>query len=235
MFTHTEAKAAAQTALSGLTFHCRRGAQLWLNEARATVPSSWLARFGQLARPVLTIRHQDSAICGVLEGGATAAEVAWPARELSIEGVVEWLEAHQLSRDEVRIQVMLEAERFFHRKILIPRAALSSLKSIIAQDIVHRTPFEPADIWHTARPAPMQMGATSLRSTIGSFAGTARVRRSTYLVFGQSRSTRWLCLAARRFQSLSCVIPALRIRLWLDVSFGWLRRRRLQSRFLGRL
>jgi len=153
MFISNEAKAAAQTALARLATHCRRGAHLWLNEARATVPAAWLARFGQFARPVLTLRFQDGAICGLLEGGTVAAEVVWPAQDVSIEDVVEWLNAHQISRDEVTIQVALEPETFLHRKILVPGAALNSLQSIVAQDIVHRTPFEPAEIWHTARPS----------------------------------------------------------------------------------
>ena len=158
MFTYHEAKAAAQTAVSGLSTHCHRGAQLWLNEARATVPAAWLARFGQLARPVLTLRLEDGAIRGSLEGGTAAAELVWPAQDASMERVVEWLKALQLSRDEARIQVALEPDRFLHRKILVPRAALGSLQSIIAQDVVHRTPFEPAEIWHTARPGAAASG-----------------------------------------------------------------------------
>jgi general secretion pathway protein L len=159
VFISNEAKTAAQTALAGLATHCRRGAQLWLSEARATVPAAWLARFGQLARPVLTVRHQDGAVHGLLQGGNVAAEVVWPTREVSIESVVEWLNAIQLSRDDVRIQVTVEAEIFLFRKMLVPRAALGSLQSIMVQEIVHRTPFEPEDIWHAARPASDAGGA----------------------------------------------------------------------------
>lgn len=151
MFTYNEAKAATQAALASLTVQCHRGVQLWLNEARETVPPAWLARFGQLAPPVVTISRKDGAVCGMLEGGTAAAEVAWPAQAFSIEAVIEWLNAHQLSRDDVKIQVALEAESFLNRKMLIPRAALGSLQALLAQEIVHRTPFELADIWHTAR------------------------------------------------------------------------------------
>jgi len=159
MFTYDEARAAAQTAVSSLTRHCRRGAQLWLSEARATVPAAWLARFGQLAQPVLTLTLENGAVGGLLEGGTAAAEIAWPAQEVSIERIVGWLEALQLSRDEVRIQVALEAEKFLHRKMLVPKAALGSLQSIIAQEVVHRMPFEPAEIWHTARAGAAASGS----------------------------------------------------------------------------
>lgn len=159
MFISNEAKASAQTALAGFAIQCRRGAQLWLQEARATVPQAWLARFGPLARSVLTLSLKDEAVCGSLEGGPVAADVVWPLREASVASVVEWLKAHQLSRDDVTLQVALEAGTFLNRKMLVPAAALGSLPSIIAQEIVHRTPFDPADIWHTARPITEARGA----------------------------------------------------------------------------
>jgi len=152
MFISHEAKAAAQTALAGLFSHARRGAQLWLTEARATVPAAWLARVGPLARPVLTLSLKDGAVWGALEAGAVSADVVWPLGEASIARIGEWLEARELARDEVTIQVALEAETFLNRKMLVPGAALGSLQSIILQEIVHRTPFEPSDIWHAARP-----------------------------------------------------------------------------------
>jgi general secretion pathway protein L len=152
MFISHEAKATAQTALAGLAVHCRRGAQLWLSEARATVPASWLARFGPLAQSVLTLSLKDEAICGSLEGGPVTADVVWPVREVSIESIGEWLQARELSRDVVPIRVAVEADTFLNRKMLVPAAALSSLKSITLQEIVHRTPFEPAEIWHAGRP-----------------------------------------------------------------------------------
>jgi general secretion pathway protein L len=152
MFISHEAKAAARTALAGLAIHCRHGAQLWLSEARATVPEAWLARFGPLVRPVLTLSLKDEAACGSLEGGPVTADVIWLAREVSIESIGEWLQARELSRDEVTIRVALEAETFLNRKMLVPAAALGSLKSIILQEIVHRTPFELSEIWHAARP-----------------------------------------------------------------------------------
>lgn len=159
MFISNEAKAAAQTALAGLATHCRRGAQLWLREARATFPAPWLARFDQLAAPVLTLRIKDQAVEGLLELGSVVTEFVWPAADSSIENVVEWLKRHQLLRDEVTIRVALEAETFLYREMLVPRAALGSLQSIIAQEIVRRTPFEPAEIWHTARATNEASGA----------------------------------------------------------------------------
>jgi general secretion pathway protein L len=88
----------------------------------------------------------------LLEGRPVAAEVVWPAQDVSIASILAWLKARELPRDEVAIRVALEAETFLSRKMLVPAAALGSLQSIIAQEIVHRTPFEPADIWHAARP-----------------------------------------------------------------------------------
>ena len=152
MFISQEARAAAQTALAGLAIHCRRGAQLWLSEARATVPAAWLARLGPLARPVLTLSLKDETACALLEKGPDTVDVVWPARDVSIARIGEWLKAYELSRDDVTIQVALEAETFLNRKMLVPAPALGSLKSIILQDIVHRTPFELAEIWHAARP-----------------------------------------------------------------------------------
>ncbi len=153
MFISQETKAAAQAALAGLAIHCRRGAQLWLNEARATIPAPWLARFGPLARPVLTLSLKDDSVFGSLERGADTADVLWPAQEVSIARIGEWLQDNELSRDDVTIQAALEAETFLNRKMMVPAAALASLKAIILQDILHRTPFELADIWHAARPA----------------------------------------------------------------------------------
>ena len=159
MFISNEAKASAQAALAGIVSQCRRGAELWLQEARATVPQAWLAGLGPLARPVLTLIVKDKAVCGSLEGGPVAAEVVWPPREASVASIVEWLKARELSRGDVTIQVALEAKTFLNRKMLVPAAALGSLQSIIAQEIVHRTPFEPAEIWHTARPVTDARGA----------------------------------------------------------------------------
>jgi general secretion pathway protein L len=152
MFFH-EAKVAAQTAFAGLTMHGRRAAQLWLEEARATLPAGWLAKFGQLARPVLTLTQQEGALCGRLHAGSVTAEMSWPLPQVSIEVMVAWLNGHGISRDQVSLQVALEAELFLYRTMRVPRAALGSLPSIIAQDIVHRTPFEESEIWHAARPS----------------------------------------------------------------------------------
>jgi general secretion pathway protein L len=152
MFISHEAKSAAHTALAGLASHARRGAQLWLSEARATVPAAWLARVGPLARPVLTLSLKDGVVWGVLEAGTAAADVVWPLGEVSIARIGEWLKAREFSRDEVTIQVALETETFLNRKMLVPGAALGSLTSIILQEIVHRTPFDPSEIWHAARP-----------------------------------------------------------------------------------
>jgi general secretion pathway protein L len=159
MFISNEAKASAQAALAGIVSQCRRGAELWLQEARATVPQAWLAGLGPLARPVMTLILKDEAVCGSLDGGPVAADVVWPPREASVASIVEWLKARELSRGDVTIQVALEAKTFLNRKMLVPAAALGSLQSIIAQEIVHRTPFEPAEIWHTARPVTDARGA----------------------------------------------------------------------------
>lgn len=152
MFFSTEAKAATRTALAGLKTHARKAAELWLSEAQATLPAAWLARLGGLARPVLTLRRVQGEICGRLHGIGVSAEATWPAAGASLALISDWLKAQQLSRDEVRIDVELEGELFLLRKMVVPRAALNALPAIVVQDIVHRTPFEPAEIWHTAAP-----------------------------------------------------------------------------------
>jgi general secretion pathway protein L len=159
MFISNEAKAAVQTALAGLATQCRRGGQLWLNEARATIPAPWLVRLGQLAPPLLTLKMVDGAVRGLLQGAGVEAEFVWSAPEVSAEAILEWLKLHQLSRDEVIIWVALDAETFLCRKMLVPVAALGSLQSIIAQEVVRRTPFEPTEIWHTARPSTTTSGS----------------------------------------------------------------------------
>jgi general secretion pathway protein L len=154
----TKAKTAATTALAALAVHARQAKELWWKEAQETLPAAWLARLGRLARPLLTLRLAQGEVCGHLEGASMAAEATWPARGASIGVVSEWLKAQQLGRDEVRLEVELEPELFLQRKMVIPRAALDSLPVIVAQEVVHRTPFEPAEIWHAAVPSDSPSG-----------------------------------------------------------------------------
>ncbi len=150
MFFLTEAKAT--TALAALAKHARSAKDLWWKEAQATLPPSWLAHLGQLSRPVLTLRLVQGEIFGQLQGASVTAEATCPAAGATTAVVSGWLEAQQLSRNEVRLEVELEGELFLQRKMMIPRAALDSLPVIVAQEVVHRTPFEPAEIWHAAVP-----------------------------------------------------------------------------------
>lgn len=45
-----------------------------------------------------------------------------------------------------------DAGQFLQRKMLIPKVALAALPAILAQEILHRTPFDPDQIWHAAVP-----------------------------------------------------------------------------------
>lgn len=153
-----DVKAITATALAALQTHARTAAGEWLREARAALPAAWLGWLGRHARPVLTLGLEQGEVHGRLEGERVAAEATWPLAGASIKHIAEWLKAQQLGREEVKIEVELEPELFLQRKMVVPRAALDSLPAIVVQDIVHRTPFDPAEIWHAAAPGASTSG-----------------------------------------------------------------------------
>ena len=153
MLSPTDAVPIAAKGFEALHARTRAFSRWWLAELRATLPQSLLSRIGADARPCLSLAFEDSGVRGRLSGRAVVAESAWSAKACGLYAISEWLATHALRREDVNLVVELQAGLFFRRDMVLPKAALAALPSILDQDILHRTPFEPGEIWHAAAPS----------------------------------------------------------------------------------
>ncbi|WP_024516254.1 PilN domain-containing protein [Bradyrhizobium sp. Tv2a-2] len=151
MASATDAVTIAAKSFEALRAQTRTLARWWLAELRATLPQRVWSRIDSAARPCLSLAAlAGEHVRGRLRTAKGVAEFTWSTTECSPHSVAEWLATQELRRDDVTVAIELDADRFFRRDLVVPKAALRALPSILAQDIQHRTPFEPEEIWHGA-------------------------------------------------------------------------------------
>jgi general secretion pathway protein L len=125
-------------------------AKWWVSELRAAVPSAWLTRIDGHASPRLLFwLDRDLVVCRLFSAAAPL-ETRIPLRDFGPAAITTWLSERGLERDKVIAGPVLDPELFFQRNLTLPKAALAALPRILEQDVIRRTPFQLADIWHAA-------------------------------------------------------------------------------------
>ena len=125
-------------------------AQWWLAGLREAVPARWRQWAEGEARPQLSLwRDGDSVTCH-LTAAAGPAETRIPVSHFSAAALEQWLAGQGVSREAATIAPVISRELFFLRELSVPKAAFGALPKILEQDILRRTPFQLADIWHAA-------------------------------------------------------------------------------------
>ena len=148
----TEVSVAGLPGSHALADKARQFARWWLNELRDCAP--------QALRHVLQARVETQVF--VWSGNGTVScrlvtpsggqERCFQAGSPDGAQIGEWLAQCRREREAVQICVALEPDLFFQREFRLPRSEIGALKRILEQEIVHRTPFQPGDIWHGVTP-----------------------------------------------------------------------------------
>jgi general secretion pathway protein L len=125
-------------------------ARWWLAGLRDTAPARWREWAEGEATPQVTLwREGDSVACRLVSArGLSEARFALPL--FNAAALDQWLIGQGVAREAVTVAPVISRELFFRRELSVPRAAFGALPRILDQEIVRRTPFQLADIWHAA-------------------------------------------------------------------------------------
>lgn len=128
-------------------------AQWWLSGLRDAAPARWREWAEGEAKPQVTLwREGDCVACRLVSAaGPTETRFALPLFNAGALDV--WLAMKGVAREATTIAPLISRELFFLRELAVPKAAFGALPKILDQEIVRRTPFQPADIWHAATAA----------------------------------------------------------------------------------
>lgn len=141
-------------------------ASWWWEQFRQAIPPQWLDRIGGTNKPCLTIwRDGESVICRMVAASGPI-EVRLPLRGFGRPAIDRLLAQHELSRDAIRIGLGTESRMFLVRDVAVPQVAIDALPQILDREILHRTPFQPDDIWHGSVPSASDAQILSLRQWI---------------------------------------------------------------------
>ena len=135
-----------------LTEGVRQFTRWWMNELRDCSPQAWRHVLQAQIETRLFIWSDNGTIVCHLMTPSGLQERRFQAAGLGRVQVDDWLAESRCERDAVQIGVALESDLFFQREFKLPRSELDALKRILAQEVVHRTPFQLADIWHGVTP-----------------------------------------------------------------------------------
>ncbi len=130
----------------------RQFARWWMNELRECSPKAWRHVLQARIETRLFIWSDNDTVIGHLMAPSGVQERRFQASRLDRAQVDDWLAESGCERDAVQVGVALESGLFFQREFKLPRSELDALKRILAQEVVHRTPFQLADIWHGVTP-----------------------------------------------------------------------------------
>ena len=133
-----------------LTAWGRGFAQWWLTGLRDAAPARWREWAEGEAKPQVTLwREGDCVACRLVSvAGPTETRFALPLFNAAALDV--WLATQCVAREETTVAPVISRELFFLRELAVPKAAFGALPNILDQEIVRRTPFQLADIWHAA-------------------------------------------------------------------------------------
>lgn len=139
----------------------------WVNELHECSPKAWRRVLQARIETRLFIwSDNDTVVCHLIAPSGIQ-ERRFQVSRLDRVHVDDWLAECGCEREATQIGVALESDLFFQRDFRLPRSELDALKRILAQEIIHRTPFQLADIWHGVTPdAPSNDGVASFRHWI---------------------------------------------------------------------
>jgi len=122
----------------------------WLREFLALFPeriAQWLTGFGK----IVLVLAQDEAfaeLCLRSSGGAQLDSLRVAREEYTEASIDNFLRHNKLTRSDVTIAVVLRPEKFFTRKLVLPRQAGNAVDGIVARDLAKKTPFRLEDIYY---------------------------------------------------------------------------------------
>ncbi|MDA9521373.1 hypothetical protein XI06_13635 [Bradyrhizobium sp. CCBAU 11434] len=148
----TDVTVARFERLGTLTKAWRQFARWWLNELRECTPQAWRHLLQAETATRLFIWDEQGALTGHLVSPSGVHEKRFAAGSPGRPQIEAWLAEMGCEREAVQIGVALAADCFFQRELKVPQSELGVLTRILAQEIVHRTPFQPVEIWHGATP-----------------------------------------------------------------------------------
>ena len=116
----------------------------WTAEFLSLFPprlAEWLTGSGSM---VLLLSHDDTFVNMRLQtrSGAHLDNTCVSRLEYSATLIDDFLQRHQLKRQEVTIRVVLPADQFFKRTLVLPIQAARSVNEIVAHDLTQKTPFK---------------------------------------------------------------------------------------------
>lgn len=145
----------------------RQVTRWWLNELRECLPKAWRDVLAARTETRLFIWSDTDTVVGHLMAPSGVWERRFHAVGFGRAQIDYWLAECGCERDAVQVGVALESDVFFQREFKLPRTELDALNRILAQEVVHRTPFQVADIWHGVTPdAPSNDGVATFRHWI---------------------------------------------------------------------
>jgi general secretion pathway protein L len=124
--------------------------QWWMSEFLALFParfSEWLTDRGY--KKLRLLAEPDFFVLQLLSDRRRPLASARIARSAySPSSIDDFLKAQRLDRGGVVIGIQLPRDQVFSRQLILPLEAAGSIDEIVAQDLVAKTPFRLADIYH---------------------------------------------------------------------------------------
>jgi general secretion pathway protein L len=122
----------------------------WVNEFLLLFPdrlSEWLTDRGY--KKLTLSAEPDFFVLQLLsERRRPLASVRTPRNTYSPASIDDFLKAQNLDRGGVVIGIQLPRDQIFSRQLVLPLEAAGSIGDIVTQDLVAKTPFRLADVYH---------------------------------------------------------------------------------------
>jgi general secretion pathway protein L len=133
-----------------LTTRWRSFSAWWLAGFFEVVPHGWLGWLNGHAVPRLLIRREGDFVVCEIQSAAVTAVTNIPLQRFGTPALDAWLVDCNLLRSQIRLGVKIDRKLFFVRDLKLPLAAKPALPRILDQEVLRRTPFQPAEILHSA-------------------------------------------------------------------------------------
>jgi len=142
--------ALAQIRIAKWAVVWRRLTDWWLSEFLNLFSEKGREWLKGKARPSLLISASEvGARLDLVSGGTLtpSASASIGAMHGVADQIAQFLRSHDLDPKRVEIGLKLAADGIFSRQVLLPVEAADAIGDIVAQDLVRKTPFKPADIY----------------------------------------------------------------------------------------
>lgn len=130
----------------------RKFARWWMSELRECAPKALRHLLRARVETRLFLWTDHDGVVGRLITPSGVQERRFQANGFNGTQVQEWLAECECQRNAVQVGAVLQADLFFEREFNLPKSELDALNRILAQEVVHRTPFQLSDIWHGVTP-----------------------------------------------------------------------------------